>query len=26
VFFPNPSWRCKECEFQGPCAAWQGNR
>jgi putative RecB family exonuclease len=23
-FFPNPSWRCSECEYFGPCAAWRG--
>jgi putative RecB family exonuclease len=23
-FFPNPSWRCSECEFFAQCAAWRG--
>jgi putative RecB family exonuclease len=23
-FFPNPSWRCTECEYFGNCQAWQG--
>ncbi len=22
VFFPNPSFRCKECEYQEQCGAW----
>ena len=22
VFFPNPSFRCKECEYQKQCGAW----
>jgi len=26
VFFPNPSFRCKECEYSGPCQNWQGNK
>ena len=26
VFFPNPTFRCKECEFFGPCQNWQGNK
>ena len=24
-FFPNPSWRCSECEYFGHCASWRGN-
>lgn len=23
-FFPNPSWRCTECEFFAHCQAWRG--
>ena len=23
-FFPNPSWRCSDCEYQMPCQAWRG--
>ncbi len=23
-FFPNPSWRCPECEYAAPCQAWRG--
>jgi putative RecB family exonuclease len=23
-FYPNPSWRCSECEFFGPCQRWRG--
>lgn len=23
-FFPNPSWRCTECEYYAQCAAWRG--
>lgn len=23
-FFPNPSWRCGECEFFASCQAWRG--
>ncbi len=23
-FFPNPSWRCTECEFFARCQAWRG--
>ena len=26
VFVPNPSFRCKECEFFGPCQNWRGNK
>jgi putative RecB family exonuclease len=24
-FYPNPSWRCTECEFFGNCQRWQGD-
>ena len=24
MFFPNPSWRCAECEYCAQCQAWQG--
>jgi putative RecB family exonuclease len=24
LFFPNPSWRCSECEFYGHCNLWRG--
>jgi len=23
-FFPNPSWRCTECEYREPCQGWRG--
>jgi len=23
-FYPNPSWRCMECEYFAPCQAWRG--
>jgi CRISPR/Cas system-associated exonuclease Cas4 (RecB family) len=23
-FFPNPSWRCSECEYFAHCQAWRG--
>jgi putative RecB family exonuclease len=23
-FFPNPSWRCAECEYYAQCTAWRG--
>lgn len=23
-FFPNPSWRCTECEYYAQCVAWRG--
>lgn len=23
-FFPNPSWRCAECEYFAQCTAWRG--
>jgi putative RecB family exonuclease len=23
-FYPNPSWRCSECEFYAACQAWRG--
>lgn len=23
-FFPNPSWRCTECEYYAQCTAWRG--
>jgi putative RecB family exonuclease len=23
-FFPNPSWRCAECEYYAQCQAWRG--
>jgi putative RecB family exonuclease len=23
-FFPNPSWRCQECEYFAHCQAWRG--
>lgn len=23
-FFPNPSWRCTECEYYANCQAWRG--
>ncbi len=23
-FFPNPSWRCQDCEYQEPCQGWRG--
>jgi putative RecB family exonuclease len=23
-FFPNPSWRCTECEYFAHCTAWRG--
>jgi len=26
IFAPNPSFKCKECEYAGPCQNWQGNR
>ncbi len=26
IFAPNPSFRCKECEYAGPCQQWKGNR
>ena len=25
-FFPNPSWRCTECEYYAHCQQWRGNR
>ena len=25
VFFPRPSFMCKDCEYAKPCKAWQGN-
>jgi putative RecB family exonuclease len=25
VFFPHPSFMCKDCEYAEPCKAWQGN-
>jgi CRISPR/Cas system-associated exonuclease Cas4 (RecB family) len=25
-FFPNPSWRCTECEYFAHCQQWRGNR
>ena len=24
-FYPNPSWRCTECEYFAHCQAWQGS-
>jgi putative RecB family exonuclease len=24
LFFPNPSWRCSECEYYGHCNLWRG--
>ena len=24
-FFPNPSWRCTECEYFAQCQSWRGN-
>lgn len=24
-FFPNPSWRCAECEYYAQCQAWRGD-
>lgn len=24
MFFPNPSWRCTECEYFAHCQAWRG--
>ncbi len=24
-FFPNPSWRCSDCEYQLPCQGWRGS-
>jgi putative RecB family exonuclease len=24
-FYPNPSWRCAECEYFAHCQAWRGN-
>jgi len=23
-FFPNPSWRCSDCEYAVPCQGWRG--
>jgi alkylhydroperoxidase/carboxymuconolactone decarboxylase family protein YurZ len=23
-FFPNPSWRCSDCEYREPCQGWRG--
>jgi hypothetical protein len=23
-FYPNPSWRCSECEYFAHCQAWRG--
>jgi len=23
-FYPSPSWRCTECEYQAPCQGWRG--
>jgi RecB family exonuclease len=23
-FFPNPSWRCSDCEYFAPCQGWRG--
>ncbi len=23
-FFPNPSWRCNDCEYAVPCQGWRG--
>jgi len=25
-FFPNPSWRCSECEYFAHCQAWRGEQ
>lgn len=25
IFLPNPSYRCKECEYNGICQEWKGN-
>jgi putative RecB family exonuclease len=25
VFYPNASFKCKDCEYEGPCQAWLGN-
>ena len=24
-FFPNPSWRCTDCEYRLPCQGWRGS-
>ena len=25
VFYPNPSFKCKDCEYEEPCLTWLGN-
>jgi putative RecB family exonuclease len=25
IFYPNPSFKCKDCEYEDPCQAWLGN-
>lgn len=25
IFYPNPSFKCKGCEYEGPCQVWFGN-
>jgi hypothetical protein len=24
IFYPNPSWRCSECEYFAHCQKWRG--